>query len=131
MRARKGQRQFRGLAKMRTRTRTIPMTDEMVEALKRQAEAFEAKFGRPPGPNDPVFFNPERDVPEPMSEQQIAESGAVMGDAMRKVGLDPAMIYAYEKTHFIATEKNWHLLDEGQRREWLDAVAEYEAIPEG
>jgi hypothetical protein len=107
------------------------MTDEMVEALKRQAEAFEAKFGRPPGPNDPVFFDVDRDVPEFMSEQQIAESGAVMGDAMRKVGLDPAMIYAYEKTHFIATEKNWHLLDEGQRKEWLEAVAEYEAIPEG
>lgn len=130
MRARKGQRRFRGLVKMLTRTRTIPMTEEMVEALKRQAEAFEAKFGRPPGPNDPVFFNPDSHVPEFMSEQQIAESGAVMGDAMRKVGLDPAMIYAYEKTHFIATEKNWHLLDEGQRKEWLDAVAEYEAIPE-
>jgi hypothetical protein len=106
------------------------MNDEMVEALKRQSKAFETKFGRPPGPNDPVFFNPDSHVPEPMSEQQIAEHGAIVGDAMRKVGVDPAVVYAYEALGFLATEKNWHLLDAGQRQEWLDAIAEYEAIPE-
>jgi hypothetical protein len=128
MRARKGQRKFRGLLK--PRVRSIPMTEEMVEGFKQQAEAFEAKFGRPPGPNDPVFFNPDRDVPEFMPEQRIAEFGAEVGDAMRRVGVDPALIYAYEKTGFIATQKNWSLLDAGQRREWLEAIAEYETIPE-
>jgi hypothetical protein len=70
MRARRGQRRFRGLVK--PQTRKIPITDEMVERLKGQAKAFEAKFGRPPGPNDPIFFNLESDVLEPMSQQQIA-----------------------------------------------------------
>jgi hypothetical protein len=40
------------------------------------------------------------------------------------------VVYAYEALGFLATEKNWHLLDAGQRQEWLDAIAEYEAIPE-
>jgi hypothetical protein len=42
----------------------------------------------------------------------------------------PAKIYACEKTGFIATQENWHLLDAEQRQEWAEAVAEYEAIPE-
>jgi len=112
------------------RTRTIPLDAETVEGLKRQAKAFEAKFGRPPGPNDPVFFDPDSDVPAPMSKQQVAEYEAAIGDAMRAAGLDPAMVYAYEKTGFVATKENWPLLDAGQRKEWLDAVAEYKAIPE-
>ena len=128
MRAKKGQRRFRGLA--RPPMRRVPVPDEVFEALKRQAEAFEEKFGRPPGPNDPIFFNPDSDVPEFMSERQIAEYGAAVGDVMRRAGVDPAKVYAYEKTGFIATEQNWLLLDAGQRQEWKDAVAEYEAIPE-
>jgi hypothetical protein len=106
------------------------MNDEMTEALKQQLAAFEEKFGRPPGPNDPVFFNPDSDVPEFMSEHQIVEFGAVVGDAMRQAGVDPAKAYAYEKLGFIATRENWPLLDAEQRKEWQDAVAEYEAIPE-
>ena len=105
---------------MLPRTRTIPLDAEMVEALKRQAEAFQAKFGRPPGPNDPVFFNPDRDVPEFKSEQQIAEHGAVIADAMRKADVSPAAVYAYEKLGFIATAKNWSLLDAEQRQEWRE-----------
>ena len=130
MRPRKGQRRFRGLVKPQLRVRTIPLDAETVEGLKRQEKAFEAKFGRPPGPNDPVFYNPDSDVPEPMSKQQVAEYDAAIGDAMRAAGLDPALVYAFEKTGFIATKENWTLLDTGRRREWLDAVAEYHAIPE-
>jgi hypothetical protein len=113
------------------RTRTIPLDDEMVATLKQQAKAFEAKFGRPPGPHDPVFFNPDSDTPQTMSQQQVARFEAVVGDAMRKMGMDPAIVYAYEKLGFFATKENWPLLDAGQRQEWLDAVAEYEAIPVG
>jgi len=109
--------------------RSIPMNDEMIEALKQQKENFETNFGRAPGPNDPVFFNPGSDVPEPMLEQQIAEYEAAVGDAMRKVGVDPAVIYAFEQTGFFATEENWSLLGEQKRKEWRDAIAEYEAMP--
>jgi hypothetical protein len=128
MPARRGQRRFRGLAKMQMRS--IPMSDEMFEGFKLQTEAFEAKFGRPPGPHDRVFFNPDSDVSEPMSEQQIAGDLALIGDAMRRAGVDPANIYAYEKTGFLATERNWPLLDAGQRHEWLAAIAEYDAVPD-
>ena len=62
--------------------RTIVLDDEMASAVDAafalQAEAFERKFGRKPGPNDPIFFNPEADEPEPMTERQMLDMQAVM-----------------------------------------------------
>ena len=43
------------------------MTPEMRDVLLQQREAFKAKFGRYPGPNDPVFFDPDAAEPVPMS----------------------------------------------------------------
>ena len=62
--------------------RTILLDEEgsavIGELLAEQEEAFERKFGRPMGPNDPIFFNPEADEPEPLSEQQVAKMTALM-----------------------------------------------------
>ena len=33
----------------------LPMSDEMVEILQRQREKFIARYGREPGPDDPIF----------------------------------------------------------------------------
>ena len=39
-------------------------------ALEEQRKRFIAKFGRDPRPDDPVFFNPDADVPEPLTAEQ-------------------------------------------------------------
>jgi hypothetical protein len=39
------------------------MTPEVYAALKEQREAFRKKFGRDPGPGDPVIFDPLADKP--------------------------------------------------------------------
>jgi hypothetical protein len=36
----------------------VKLTDEMKAALETQIEAFRKKFGREPGPKDPIFFDP-------------------------------------------------------------------------
>ncbi len=46
----------------------------------RQLERFHGRFGRVPDGDDPVFFQPQRETPEPMSPQEILAH--VTGDAL-------------------------------------------------
>ncbi|MGH8572835.1 MAG: hypothetical protein ACREX8_09695, partial [Gammaproteobacteria bacterium] len=50
--------------------REIELTAGAKWALEEQRKRFIAKFGREPGPNDPVFFNPDADAPEPLTSEQ-------------------------------------------------------------
>jgi hypothetical protein len=43
-----------------------PKTPRVYEALLDQRKAFIDKFGREPGPGDPVIFDPDKDVPTPI-----------------------------------------------------------------
>ena len=54
-------------------------------------EAFRKRFGRYPGPDDPVFFDADKDKPVPLSDEEYEH--AVLA-AMSQAGLDPAVIYA-------------------------------------
>ena len=47
------------------KTKQIKMDPELARAMKNQLRAFKKKFGREPGPNDPVFFDPDADTPQP------------------------------------------------------------------
>ena len=73
------------------------MPFEAPDAIACQFEAFRKKFGRDPGPDDPIFFDP-----------------------------DPAFIYAFKRTGRIVTESNKHRLTEKELRRWNDAISEYE-----
>jgi hypothetical protein len=63
-------------------------------------QAFLAKHGREPGPDDLLF----PDLPHPEHLE------AVMVEDMKAAGLDPAFIYAFEKTGLLVTEQNQHLI---------------------
>ena len=73
----------------------VPMTPLVHQALLEQRKAFIEKFGREPGPNDPVFFDPDKDVPTPIDparfdadlEKAIWDAGidAVKANAIRKL----------------------------------------------
>jgi hypothetical protein len=56
--------------------RTIELGPKGRAAFDAQHEAFVAKFGREPTEADPVFFDPDKDEPTPMSEARLRE---VMG----------------------------------------------------
>lgn len=96
--------------------KSIPLTDDMKDLLEEQRCKFIEKHGREPGPNDPVFF----DMPplEQIEHQTV--------QAMKAAGLDPAIIYAYEKTGRIVTQENQHLLSDADLAEWQNALDEYE-----
>ena len=97
--------------------KSMPISDEMKVILDEQRQAFIAKHGREPDPDDLVFPN----MPhfEHMEHQMI--------EAMKEAGIDPAIIYATEKTGRIVSEENVELLSDIELEEWEEAIEEYRA----
>ena len=99
------------------------MSPEVQRAMEDQFRRFRVKFGRDPGPDDPVFFDPDADTPQELDRDRV--DSEIVG-AMVKAGIEPEKVYAYRKTGLIVTEQNWDLLSEEQQQEWEAAIAEYE-----
>ena len=96
--------------------RSVPVSDELEEVIKQQRQKFVEEFGREPGPVDNLFFN--------MPHQEVVEH--VMVEGMKQAGLDPAIIYAFEKTGLFVTEGNQHLISDVDLEKWDKAITEYE-----
>src|SRR5262245_18421989 len=96
----------------------IPMNDEMRAVLKHQREEFVARFGREPGPDDPVFFDAPSD----------AEYDDAVTTAMAQAGLDSELIYAFRKTGRLVTDQNKYLVPAASREVWGAAIEEYHAM---
>jgi hypothetical protein len=97
--------------------KSIPMSGELAEVIEEQKRRFVEQHGREPGPGDNLFFD--------MPPFEHAEH--FMVEAMKQAGLDPAIIYAFEKTGLLVTEENEHLISDKDRAEWEAAVLEYRA----
>jgi len=67
----------------------IKLDAETVDALEEQMRLFREKFGRDPGPEDPVFFDPDADVPTPLDVDKV-ETEIIL--AARKAGFDEGQI---------------------------------------
>jgi hypothetical protein len=96
--------------------KSIPMSDDMVDVLQNQREAFVKTHGREPGPDDPVF--PDMPHPEHLEHEMV--------EAMKLANIDPAKIYAFEKTGRLVTEENQDILTEADLMEWEAAIDEYD-----
>src|SRR5262245_44475075 len=106
----------------RKKPRKLPLPQMMRDALAEQRAAFRAKFGRDPGPNDPLIFDPDKDEPTPIGEARL---NAEMLEAMRKAGVPPQIIYAYRKTGRLLLEGRRHLNPPEAQAEWDAAIDEY------
>ena len=92
------------------------MSPEVKEVLEQLRQAFIAKHGREPGPDDLLF----PDMPHPEHLE------AMMVEDMKAAGMNPAFIYAFEKTGLLVTEQNQHLISDEDLAEWDAAIEEYE-----
>ncbi len=97
--------------------KSLPIPEELAEVVEEQKRKFIAQHGREPGPGDNLFF----DMP-PLEHVEH-----FMVQAMQEAGIDPAIVYAFEKTGLLVTEQNQHLLTESDLAEWEAAIDEYEA----
>jgi hypothetical protein len=93
-----------------------------------QSAAFRAKFGRDPGPDDPLFFNPDADYPVPIS----VDDAETTDDAWMQTatvaaanGMDPAIFLAARDVGYIVTDDNRHEYSFMQVDAYRKAVAKY------
>jgi hypothetical protein len=105
--------------------KTIPIDHATAEAIAQQEQLFREKFGREPGPEDPLFFNPDSAVPEFLGVESQEETWRALVQAAGESGMDPALVYAMNKTGRIVTEQNMRFLTDADIQEWNDAVDEY------
>jgi hypothetical protein len=69
----------------------INLSPELSRLMQDQLSAFRMKFGRDPGPDDPVFFDPDSETPKPLS---LEKQRRVVTDAAERAGLDPDQLLA-------------------------------------
>ena len=103
------------------RRREIRLDPESVDMLAEQQRRFEEKFGRPPGPNDPVFFDPNASTPQPID---LADFMADTTKLLEEAGLDPATIYAVQQTGMLPPFPG-HKYNKADLAEWDAAIASY------
>src|SRR5262249_981538 len=76
-------------------SKVVRMDQGTVAAMRAQFRMLEEKFGRPPGPDDPVFFDPDAEEPRPLATDSAQDNTVHM---LRAARISPAWIYAYEHT---------------------------------
>jgi hypothetical protein len=103
-------------------SRTVHLSPWAVEALEAQRDLFREKFGRDPGPHDPVFFDPDADEPRRLT----LDPSQVEAD-MLTAGARPEVAYAIAKTGVLLQEDNEHLYPDDAKAEFWEAVEEYRA----
>lgn len=101
--------------------RKIKMSKHLRKALLRQRQRFIDKFGREPTGDDPVFFDPDADTPQP---QDLHEASMKIVEAMEEAMM-PQFAYAFAKTGLIVTEENIHQFPQEDQDAWIAAVEEY------
>jgi hypothetical protein len=108
--------------KAQPQTKKVKLHPRAIEAIERQIEAFRKKFGRDPGPNDPIFFDPDSDMPVRLSKEKLEST---ILEALREAGTSPEYAYAYRKTGLLSFGGDMSYWDPEDRREWEAAVVEY------
>jgi len=75
------------------KSKAVPLNAEAQRAIHEQLRNFREKFGRDAGPEDPIFFDPDADTPQPVSKAGLDEmTGQILSAAGKAgVGLNSSM----------------------------------------
>jgi hypothetical protein len=103
----------------------IPVDEDLAALIREQREAFRRKFGRHPGPDEPLFFDPDEDLPQPISDGNHEPLVEEMAALMEEAGIHPARVHAFRKTGRMVTEENRPLLSCAEWKEWESALREH------
>lgn len=116
----------------KVRAYSVPMGPELHEELLLQRERFREKFGREPGPNDPIFFDPEKDVPTPLGREFVAKAQLEKIAALERIGASPAVIHALKVTGLLIAQEAYPNVPDDRLAEWLSGLEEGEDLhPDG
>ena len=103
-------------------SKTIRVGPDGKAALDAQVRAFERKFGRPPEPDEPIFFDPDADQPQPMPLVGLEQAGT---DMLEAAGICDAWIYAYQHADGLLPRPDGGFNSDKDRRDWDTAVARF------
>lgn len=95
-------------------TKVVPISEEIRSGIADHVGHLHEFYERELRPDD-LLFPPED--PDDSLDEMIA--------VMKKAGVDPAFIYAFQKTDRIVTEQNKQFLTDSEIREWDNAVREF------
>ena len=103
-----------------------PITPELHDALMELKSAFTKKFGRGPGPGDPVFFDPNADTPRTLDMEWYLETHL---KTMVRANLPPDLWYASMKTGgLFPTPRDLDKMGPEDKEAWGDAMEEWYAM---
>jgi hypothetical protein len=107
--------------------RSIRVDAATAASLTMQQRQFEEQFGRPPSPDDPIFVDPDADMPTAVSKADLDDAWSHMLDtagthaAWRHAFLDDAPPPRLDGT----------FRSDKERRDWYDSIKSYvEAHPD-
>lgn len=108
-----------------------PMDEELRAGLESQRLAFRDKFGREPGPEDPLLFDPDADEPKPLSPEAWDAALTDLTENIDQTGVDPAFIYASREVGYIVTEDNQHTFSAAEVQAYEEAVQRHRGEQSG
>lgn len=100
----------------------VRLDEEGAALFEYQRRRFEEKFGRPMEPDDPVFFDPDADEPQPLSMLDVESDTVAM---LEMAGVTPAWIYAHQHTDGLLPRPDGTFVSERDEAEWNEAVDRY------
>lgn len=115
---REGDPRFSALTRHADGSATVTMTDELAEAVRHQIVLFEERFGRPPGPDDPLLFDPDQDEPAPLDPDKFL---AEVERASARAGM-PEVGAAVRELGYIVSEQNRHHFSVAELDAWDEAI---------
>jgi hypothetical protein len=105
-----------------------PIDPALKDELDRQFRAFREKFGRDPGPGDPLFFDPDAPEPTPLSREQLVRNHLDLIAALEKVGASAAVVHAVKVTGLCIAEDAYSNVPDDRLTEWLAGLEEGEEL---
>lgn len=98
-------------------------SDELADYLEWAEQDFLQRFGRPMGPEDPLFYDPTAPTPTPLDPAVITRDILV---ALEEAGIDRAYQYAFAVTGMLLTEENEPLFSDEELDLFDAALAAYD-----
>src|SRR5437667_12109994 len=77
----------------------VPLNRETAEIIGEQKKLFREQFGREPGPDDPLFFDPGVAALQFLSDESTDEMWKSLLQAAGDSGIDPAIVVSSENSY--------------------------------
>jgi len=104
--------------------KTLRLDAGSTELLQGQVRRFEEKFGRPPDPDDPLFFDPDADEPQPVSALHWSRPPSTCSPRPESPGLDLRL----PQHRGLLPRPDGVFLTDADEAEWTDAVDRYNRL---